>query len=185
MAENRNTFCDYLNYDGLEYYHRALELKIKQYIQQLFEEGQGCECSVQYGPTSHRPEGDRPGLPYFDTSLGFIIFWDGTKWVDSDGNPADGRHRGTTEQRDQIDINLLKFGYLYYNTDLDSFQIYNGNGWITLCTCSGELPDEDEIHWDHIVSENYIPSTTILSIDWYHTEDDSTSAVDNHNWISI
>lgn len=46
------------------------------------------------GPTSFRPDSSGMVLPlsvgcmYFDTDLGYPIWWDGTAWVDSSGTPV-------------------------------------------------------------------------------------------------
>ncbi len=38
------------------------------------------------GPTSDRPSSAYVGQPWFDTSLGKPIWWNGTNWIDADGN---------------------------------------------------------------------------------------------------
>ena len=37
------------------------------------------------GDTAHRPLPANPGFNYFDTTLGKMIVWDGTAWVNMDG----------------------------------------------------------------------------------------------------
>jgi len=41
------------------------------------------------GTTANRPTvGLYAGRPYFDTTLGYVIHYNGTAWVDSTGTPA-------------------------------------------------------------------------------------------------
>lgn len=48
-----------------------------------------CFAVSQSGTTAQRPdEGLWTGRPYFDTTLGQPIWWDGTEWVDADGASA-------------------------------------------------------------------------------------------------
>lgn len=42
-----------------------------------------------YGDTSNRPSNPTIGQPYFDTNLGMVIWWNGTKWVTYDGERKD------------------------------------------------------------------------------------------------
>lgn len=48
--------------------------------------------STRSGTTTTRPTSTMPGrwigMPYFDTTLGYPIWWDGTQWVDATGTPA-------------------------------------------------------------------------------------------------
>lgn len=48
--------------------------------------------STRSGTTTTRPTDTMParwvGMPYFDTTLGYPIWWDGTQWVDATGTPA-------------------------------------------------------------------------------------------------
>lgn len=48
-----------------------------------------CFAVAQSGTTTNRPTvGLFVGRPYFDTTLGQPIWWDGTSWVDADGASA-------------------------------------------------------------------------------------------------
>ena len=38
------------------------------------------------GTTSERPENPKEGRRYFDTTIGLPIWFDGTNWIDADGN---------------------------------------------------------------------------------------------------
>jgi len=43
--------------------------------------------TVRYGTTAQRPAvGQTTGQMYFDTTLGYPIFYNGTKWVNSSGS---------------------------------------------------------------------------------------------------
>lgn len=43
---------------------------------------------VLAGPTGSRPGNITAGTSWFDTTLGYPVWWDGAAWVDADGNPA-------------------------------------------------------------------------------------------------
>ena len=45
------------------------------------------DAEVRAGPTAERPVGAdlRPGRAYFDTTLGYLIAWNGTAWVNGAG----------------------------------------------------------------------------------------------------
>lgn len=48
-----------------------------------------CFAASQSGTTAQRPTvGLWAGRPYFDTTLGYPIWYDGTQWVDATGTPA-------------------------------------------------------------------------------------------------
>lgn len=40
------------------------------------------------GTTALRPTSPSVGQFYFDTTLGFPVWWDGSDWVDATGSPA-------------------------------------------------------------------------------------------------
>ena len=55
-------------------------------LQQMW---QVCFASQQAGTTARRPTVSLwIGRIYFDTTLGYPIWWDGTQWVDATGTPA-------------------------------------------------------------------------------------------------
>ena len=78
------------------------------------------------GATANRPDDMELGIAFFDTDLDKPIWWDGTKWIDSEGNPADARHSGTTAQRPTG----VKAGFMYYDTTIGKVLNYNGTSWI-------------------------------------------------------
>lgn len=48
-----------------------------------------CFAAGQSGTTANRPtEGLWVGRPYFDTTLGYPIWYSGTQWIDATGSPA-------------------------------------------------------------------------------------------------
>lgn len=63
-------------------FDRALGDLLRSYAQAINE----AEC--RGGPTSERPVGAdlRIGRTYFDTTLGYLVAWNGTAWVDGAGS---------------------------------------------------------------------------------------------------
>lgn len=48
-----------------------------------------CFAASQAGTTAQRPDSNLwIGRPYFDTTLGYAIWWAGTEWVDATGTTA-------------------------------------------------------------------------------------------------
>jgi len=48
-----------------------------------------CFAATQSGTSAQRPDsGLWVGRPYWDTTLGYPIWWDGAQWVDATGSPA-------------------------------------------------------------------------------------------------
>lgn len=43
---------------------------------------------TQNGTTAGRPTSSIVGLRYFDTTLGYPVYWSGVTWVDSTGTPV-------------------------------------------------------------------------------------------------
>jgi hypothetical protein len=63
-------------------------LKISQAWLNLFNQVfRICSAVTQSGTTAQRPTSELwVGRPYFDTTLGYQINYDGTNWVDGSGN---------------------------------------------------------------------------------------------------
>lgn len=78
-------------------------------------------------PTLKDKENDK-GYQYFDDNLLKPIWWNGTSWIDSFGNPADANKRGTTEDRPE----RPSIGFIYKDTTLDKLIIWEGTKWINL-----------------------------------------------------
>lgn len=87
-----------------------------------------------YGTTQNRPSSlITTGYKYFDTTLNKPIWWNGTKWVDYNGNPADAKTSGTTSERPS-DVNV---GFQYFDTEINSPVYWNGEEWVQPATDTG------------------------------------------------
>lgn len=73
-------------------------------------------------------KGNDKGYQYFDNNLLKPIWWNGTSWIDSSGNPADANKQGTTEERPSS----VQIGYIYKDTTLNKLIIWNGAAWVNL-----------------------------------------------------
>ena len=69
--------------------------------------------SVYTRPSSLQSYNDL-GYQYFDTTLGKPIFWNGSAWVEEDGEPADIKRTGTSAQRPSP----ANIGFNYFDTTL-------------------------------------------------------------------
>lgn len=78
--------------------------------------------------TSKRPTDAIKGECCLDTTLNKLIWWDGTKWIDAYGNPADANKKGTTEERPLG----VQIGYIYKDTTLNKLIIWNGSSWVNI-----------------------------------------------------
>ena len=78
-------------------------------------------------PTLTNKENDK-GYQYFDINLLKPIWWNGTSWIDSFGNPADANKQGTTEERPSS----VQIGYIYKDTTLNKLIIWDGAAWVNL-----------------------------------------------------
>lgn len=78
-------------------------------------------------PTLTNKVNDR-GYQYFDINLLKPIWWNGTSWIDSSGNPADANKQGTTEERPSS----VQIGYIYKDTTLNKLIIWDGAAWVNL-----------------------------------------------------
>lgn len=65
------------------------------------------------GESSIRPKLISIGFQYFDTTLNKPIWWNGTKWVDKDGNNADFKSQGTFAEKPSSSY----IGFAYFCTD--------------------------------------------------------------------
>jgi hypothetical protein len=61
------------------------------------------------------------GLAYLDTDLQREIWWNGTMWIDSEGNNADIPHFGDLSERPDPDD--VKVGF-HYSENEDTGQLY-------------------------------------------------------------
>ena len=78
--------------------------------------------------TIDRPTDSIRGECILDTSLNKIIWWNGSCWIDANGNPADAKKQGATEER-PTDINI---GFIYKDTTLNKLIIWNGSSWVNM-----------------------------------------------------
>ncbi len=90
---------------------------------------------ISAGPTADRPvaaQGEtlEEGICYLDTDLGKPIWWDGTYWIDADGNRADLPHSGTTLQRPAIAD--VKIGFDYFDTTTGNLYVSDGTQWVRI-----------------------------------------------------
>lgn len=85
---------------------------------------------LKKGSTEKRPtlKSNNKGFVYFDTTLNKNITWNGWKWIDENGNPADAKKQGTTEERPSN----VQIGYIYKDTTLNKLILWKGNKWVNL-----------------------------------------------------
>lgn len=85
---------------------------------------------LKKGSTEKRPtlKSSNKGFVYFDTTLNKNITWNGWIWIDENGNPADAKKQGTTEERPSN----VQIGYIYKDTSLDKLILWNGTAWVNL-----------------------------------------------------
>lgn len=69
------------------------------------------------------------GQQFFDTSIGRLICFNGTGWVDSEGYPAENR-KGSTDSRPTLLSEDA--GFQYYDTDLGKYICWNGTAWVNM-----------------------------------------------------
>lgn len=86
--------------------------------------------TLQRGTTEKRPtlNNSCQGFSYFDITLQKSIIWNGWKWIDKDGNPADAKKQGTTEER-PTNINI---GFAYKDKTLNKLILWEGTKWVNL-----------------------------------------------------
>ena len=102
-------------------------------IEYQYIDSQISEKNKIKGTTQNRPTYSYIGKSYFDTTLNKPIWWNGTKWVDYNGNDADVKTSGTTAQRPSDVIT----GFQYFDTDINSPVYWNGIEWIKPATDTG------------------------------------------------
>lgn len=62
---------------------------IRRFIAQMFQRIAVAFNNPDFGVTGDRPASQLTvGQTYFDTTLGFPVWWDGVQWVDATGTPA-------------------------------------------------------------------------------------------------
>lgn len=85
---------------------------------------------LKKGGTEKRPtlKSNNKGFVYFDTTLQKNITWNGWNWIDENGNPADIKKQGSTEDRP----NNAQVGFIYKDTTLNKLIIWEGSKWVNL-----------------------------------------------------
>lgn len=84
--------------------------------------------ALKIGNTNNRPSSDliKIGFQYIDTTLNKIIWWNGTEWIDYNGNPADVKTSGSTTDRPTG----VQVGFQYFDTDINSPVYWSGTEWV-------------------------------------------------------
>lgn len=67
---------------------------------------------------------------YFDTTLNKPVWWNGTEWIDYNGNPADVKTSGSTTNRPTG----VQVGFQYFDTDINSPVYWSGTEWVQPAT---------------------------------------------------
>ena len=79
--------------------------------------------------TENRPSDALAGYMYFDKTLQMPIWSNGNgKWIDANGNPADAKKKGTTEERPSG----VQIGYIFKDTSLGKLIIWDGSSWVNM-----------------------------------------------------
>lgn len=85
---------------------------------------------INVGTSLRRPTNKGIGQIFFDTTLNKPIWWDGTKWVNSDGIEIDLNTKGNSDNRPVLASNDA--GYQYYDTSLNKYIVWNGTEWTNM-----------------------------------------------------
>lgn len=90
--------------------------------------------NYDYYPTASfrraTPAANQVGRSFFETQTRKPNYWDGSKWVESDGFTAGTRRNGTTAQR-PANANV-SVGFTYFDTDLGKMIVFNGSAWVNM-----------------------------------------------------
>lgn len=70
------------------------------------------------------------GYKFFDASLQIPIFWNGSKWINSNGQSA-FNNKGTTSLR-PVNLSADDSGFQYYDTTLKKYICWDGTLWTNL-----------------------------------------------------
>lgn len=99
--------------------HKIDLITVDTFNTDILPEAQKIEISYNkiektFGSTSSRPINNLyKGFQYFDTTLNKPVWWNGTKWVNLEGNDADSLMSGSFADRPTG----VKVGYSYFCTD--------------------------------------------------------------------
>lgn len=115
------------NYNGIPCFY----IGDKQYINTFGNPGN----TLTFGKSNDRPTNVKKGTSYFDENLNKTIYWNGTNWVNNNGDSADINNTGTFEQKPDSPSK----GFAYFCTDkqttegsTNGIMIYHkgGNVWV-------------------------------------------------------
>lgn len=97
------------------------------YSRGKFKDVNGIDITKRYGDINNLPLNVRKGQIYY-LNDSKPIFYNGTTWLDSNGNPANVQTQGPTNDRPSN----VKLGFIYKDTTLDKLIIWDGTKWINL-----------------------------------------------------
>lgn len=83
-----------------------------------------------FGTTAQRPATKIDGFRYYDTTLGRLITWNGSAWVDAYGDRPDILKKGPTADRQSAVY--VGAGSTYFDTDLGKMIVSNGTAWVNM-----------------------------------------------------
>lgn len=85
---------------------------------------------LKKGSTEKRPtlKSNNIGFVYFDTTLNKNITWNGWHWIDENGNPADIKKQGSTEDRPKN----AQVGFIYKDTTINKLIVWDGSSWVNM-----------------------------------------------------
>ena len=92
-----------------------------------FKDMSGIDINKRFGSINNVPTNVRIGqIYYLDNNK--PIFYNGTIWLDSNGNPANVQTEGSTDNRPSN----VKLGFIYKDTTLNKLIIWDGTKWVNL-----------------------------------------------------
>ena len=97
----------------------------------------GVDGQVPSGGTSQRPTGASPGDLFYDTTVGALLYWDGSVWQEI-GVSGETPSGGTSDRPV-----LPSLGEVFYDTDLNALIFWNGSSW-------------EELSYESNASGNYV-----------------------------
>lgn len=92
------------------------------------EGNERCAGWLSARPTKLTNKEQDKGYQFFDFNLIKPIWWNGTSWIDSFGNPADANKQGTTEERPSN----VQIGFVYKDTTLHKLILWEGTKWVNI-----------------------------------------------------
>ena len=95
-----------------------------------WKDASGFTQGLLKGTSSQRPTltSNDAGYVYFDTSLGYPIWFNGTSWVEHDGEAAGIKRNGTTSNRPTP----TNVGFAYFDTSIGKMIVWNGSAWVNM-----------------------------------------------------